>query len=137
MTAKKSKANKTTTPSLSGATTEKRRRRRKKKVIRAEITSLDDFDILENEQIETAIKEQLSKFVKKRKLDRKTVENLTTVIQEFLSCFILLGYNFQGEPMTIVSVENQQQADSLGTMLHRFVMNSSQFSGPAGPPPGA
>ena len=134
MPSKKSSSSKSV--SLSGDSVKKTpRRRKKKRVYKAEVTSLpDELDLMESEQIEAVIKEQLSKFVKKRKLDRKTVENLTTVIQEFLSCFILLGYNFNGEPMTVVSVENQQQADSLGTMLHRFVMNSSQFNGPPPPP---
>lgn len=48
-------------------------------------------------------------------------EKLNKMIQEFLDCYIVIGYNFQGEPVNLLSVESQQQADSLGTALTRFM----------------
>jgi hypothetical protein len=86
-------------------------------------------DVFEDERIESIIKEHLARFVKKKQLDEIEMENLTTLVQEFLSCFVLLGYDFKGDPITLVSVENQQQADSIGTLIHRF-LTTTRFTPP-------
>jgi len=91
--------------------------------------SKDTLDVLEDERMEDIIKEHLTRFVKKKQLDQVEMEHLTTLVQEFLSCFVLLGYDYKGDPITLVSVENQQQADSIGTLIHRF-LTTTRFTPP-------
>ena len=82
----------------------------------------------ERQQLRAMIHEQLLAHATEKKLDTKTFKELTEIVNEFLNCFVLLGYNYNGEPVSIVTCKNQQHADSLGTLLQRFIAN--------GPSPG-
>tara|TARA_R110002167_G_scaffold9579_23_gene44383 strand:+ start:1280 stop:1708 length:429 start_codon:yes stop_codon:yes gene_type:complete len=95
----------------------------------------DDLDLeeLQESEIQEAIQKHLVTVAGKKHLDKKTVQDLTKVLQEFLSCFIVIGYNFKGESTQVISVDNQLDADALGTAIHRFLMNSSR--GTVGGPP--
>jgi len=44
-------------------------------------------------------------------------------IQEFLNSFIVLGYNFNGEPVHFISAHNQQEADSLATLVNKLFIH--------------
>ena len=77
----------------------------------------------ESEHLELLIKNKLETHIKRKKYDDKAANELQSILQEFLDCYIIVGYNFQGEPVNMLSVDNQQQADSLGTSLHRLMMN--------------
>lgn len=77
----------------------------------------------ESEHLELLIKDKLETHIKRKKYDDKAANELQSILQEFLDCYIIVGYNFQGEPVNMLSVDNQQQADSLGTSLHRLMMN--------------
>ncbi len=77
----------------------------------------------ESDHLEILIREKLDGHIKRKKYDEKAVHELQGMIQEFLDCYVVIGYNFQGEPVNILSVDNQQQADSLGTSLHRLMMS--------------
>jgi len=43
-----------------------------------------------------------------------------------LNSFILIGYNFDGKPVTLISAHNQQEADSLGALLNKFLLSSAE-----------
>jgi hypothetical protein len=61
------------------------------------------------------------KLSKKRDLDA-----LINTVQEFLNCFIIIGYNFEGEPVNFISAHNQQEADSLATLVNKlFIQQNS------------
>lgn len=77
----------------------------------------------ESEHLELLIKDKLETHIKRKKYDEQAANELQSILQEFLDCYIIVGYNFQGEPVNMLSVDNQQQADSLGTSLHRLMMN--------------
>lgn len=87
----------------------------------------------ENYNLKNMIKQQLADYIRKNKIKDDTAALLTNMLQEYLSCCILLGYDFNGQPVSIISVNNQQDADALGTQLQRFITNSQGY----GPPPGA
>lgn len=60
------------------------------------------------------------------KLDkRRDIDALVNTIQEFLTCFIVLGYNFNGEPVNFISAHNQQEADSLATLVNKLFINQN------------
>ena len=120
------KKNDTDTPSLSTTGT---------KLPKKQIP-IDDVTGEENLQLKEMIKNQLADYVRKGKIKEQVVGELTNIIQEYLSCCMLLGYDFQGQPVTIVSVNNQQEADALGTMVNRFITSQRYGSPPDAMPPG-
>jgi hypothetical protein len=91
------------------------------------------FNPNENKEVKDLTHKALISFLKEQiaeKDSKKTdMDALNAQIQEFLNCFILIGYNFQGEPITMISAHNQQEADSLGALVNKFVFNSSKDSG--------
>lgn len=66
--------------------------------------------------------------VKERSSNKADLDALNSQILEFLNSFILIGYNFNGEPVSMISAHNQQEADSLGTLLNKFIFNSTKDS---------
>ena len=74
--------------------------------------------------IRSALESHLMDYAKKKNEQKRNIEQLSSTIEEFMDSFILLGYNYDGEPMTIVSASNQQQADSLSTALQKFIVSS-------------
>ena len=60
---------------------------------------------------------------------KKDLNALSNVVEEFLTSFIILGYTFDGDPVHCISAHNQQEADSLGALVNKFVFNSSKDSG--------
>ena len=75
--------------------------------------------------IKNALETHLLEYANRRNEQRRDLDELTSIIEEFADSFILLGYNYDGEPLTLVSATTQQQADSLGTLVQKFVVNSS------------
>jgi mevalonate pyrophosphate decarboxylase len=51
---------------------------------------------------------------------RQNTEALIGVVEEFLNSFIILGYTFDGTPVQYICAHNQQQADSLATLVNKF-----------------
>ena len=61
------------------------------------------------------------------KIDKKKdIDALVHTMQEFLNCFIVLGYNFEGEPVNFISAKCQQEADSLATLVNKFFVSNMQ-----------
>lgn len=60
---------------------------------------------------------------------KKDILFLSTILDEYLENFIVLGYDYSGESVQLVSATNQQQSDALGTAVHRFLMNNSKGAG--------
>ena len=57
------------------------------------------------------------------------LEAMVSTCQEFMKSFIILGYNFNGEPVQpIVFAHNQQEADALGAYLSKFIQNMNRES---------
>lgn len=75
--------------------------------------------------IKNALETHLLAYANKKNDQRRDIDELTSIIEEFADSFILLGYNYDGEPLTMVSATTQQQADSLGTLVQKFVMSST------------
>jgi hypothetical protein len=91
--------------------------------------SLENFDPAKHEEIKELTNKAIFNFLqgklKDRNAKRKDIEALTNTILEFLNCFILLGYNEEGEPINIISAHNQQEADSLATFVNKFFIQSA------------
>ena len=100
--------------------------------------NLEDQDEEESDErnrsnlVRAALETQLLEYASRRSEQKRNLDELTCFIEEFLDSFIVIGYNFDGEPITLVSATTQQQADSLGTLLQKFIVNSGQGKGPGG-----
>jgi hypothetical protein len=60
---------------------------------------------------------------------KKDLKNLSTQVEEYLASFIILGYTFEGEPVQCISAHNQQEADSLVTLINKFFHNHIENEG--------
>ena len=95
----------------------------------------DSFDPNANKDIKELTHKALVSFLrdqlKEKASNKKDLDVLCAQISEFLNCFILIGYNLEGEPISMISAHNQQEADSLGTLLNKFIFNnhSKDFPG--------
>lgn len=95
----------------------------------------DKFDPNANKDVKELTHKALVSFLKEQAKDKleskKDLDALNSQILEFLNSFVLIGYNFDGEPITMISAHNQQEADSLGTLLNKFLYNNTNkdFSG--------
>jgi hypothetical protein len=87
------------------------------------------FDPNANKEVKELTHKALVSFLrdqlKNKQESKKDLDVLTSQVLEFLNSFILVGYNFEGEPITIVSAHNQQEADSLGTLINKFIFNQN------------
>jgi len=91
-------------------------------------------DSVTNSQIDKALKTILAEHANKKNLTKKNIQILHSFIEEYLSTFIILGYTYEGDPVTLVSALNQRDADSLSTFLQKFIMKN--ISPPGMGPPG-
>ena len=88
-----------------------------------------NFDPNANKEVKELTHKALVSFLrdqlKNKQESKKDLDVLTSHVLEFLNSFVLLGYNFDGEPITIISAHNQQEADSLGTLINKFLFNQN------------
>lgn len=90
----------------------------------------NSFNPNENKDVKELTHKALVSFlkdqIKEKANNKKDLDALSSQILEFLNSFILIGYNFNGEPISLISAHNQQEADSLGTLLNKFIFNNSR-----------
>jgi hypothetical protein len=76
------------------------------------------------ELIQHALVEFLKEKMEEKNTSKKNLESLIGVVEEFLNSFIILGYTFDGTPVQYICAHNQQQADSLATLVNKFFQNA-------------
>lgn len=79
-----------------------------------------EFDEAYKKKIQKALQENLVEMAKRKNLSQKQVSIINSFIEEHLSCFVLLGYTVNGNPVSLVNAPTQQDSDSLGTLLQKF-----------------
>tara|TARA_B100001123_G_C15101667_1_gene943802 strand:- start:194 stop:574 length:381 start_codon:yes stop_codon:yes gene_type:complete len=55
---------------------------------------------------------------------RKNMDLLASQTEEFLSSFIIIGYNLEGEPVNITYASNPKDYDALSTGLQKYIFES-------------
>lgn len=74
--------------------------------------------------LKSAMQDYLA-FQTSAKVERsKSVASLISIISEYLSPFIVIGYNVNGEPINAIHATNQKDADALSAAINRFIVNS-------------
>ena len=75
---------------------------------------------------QTALREALTKHIEiARQRPISDIDALVSTVEEFLTTFMVLGYDFEGEPIVLINAKTQKDADSLSTAFGRFFMNSA------------
>jgi len=58
----------------------------------------------------------------------KNVQNLVSLVSEYLSAFVILGYDINGTPVNFIHAKNQMDADALSAAINRFIFNAINTS---------
>ena len=72
-------------------------------------------------KIQKALALQLDDYLKNRTLSQKQISTINSFVEEHLSCFVLLGYTVDGDPVSLLNANTQKDSDSLGTLLQKFM----------------
>jgi len=80
--------------------------------------------------VDSALKLHLSDYGKKRKKKNNQLQAIKSAVDEYLGNFILIGYDYNGEPVTTINAKNQRDMDALYTLVQKFVL---QTLGPVNP----
>ena len=75
------------------------------------------------ELLRNAFNEYTIKFDSKKLERAETAKRLTGFISEFLSAFMIIGYDMQGNPFNVIHAANQMDADALSSALNKFIFN--------------
>lgn len=108
--------NSTEFANLSGDAEGKKSRKRQPKVVPDEQKLLN-----------TLIKDALIKNVavsKERMYKEECAQAVIAVLSEFLTSYMLIGYDFEGTPIRIVSAKTGMDADALAQAVQRYIMMS-------------
>jgi len=58
----------------------------------------------------------------------KNLHNLVNLISEYLSPFIVLGYDISGRPVNLIHAKSQMDADALSASINRLLFNTNKQS---------
>lgn len=83
------------------------------------------FDEEYKAKIRAALQTNLDEYLKNRNLSQKQISTINSFVEEHLSCFVLLGYTVNGDPVSLVNAATQKDSDSLGTLLQKFLTKYS------------
>jgi hypothetical protein len=75
--------------------------------------------------VKAALKSHLLEYADKKANRQRTVDDTLNLVNEHLSSFIILGYDYNGNPMQCINVNTQQEADSLCSLVNKFVVQHS------------
>lgn len=76
-----------------------------------------------NSLIEDALSQQVSTN-KARKVKEEAAQAVIAVLSEFLSSYIIIGYDFDGTPIRVVCAKTGRDSDALAQALQRYIMTS-------------
>ena len=81
----------------------------------------------ENFEHDEELREMVERALKQSLVERKTfkkrqdlAKRLCAIISEYLDCYILLGYDFQGRHLDIKSSRTPQQVEALNSFLLKY-----------------
>lgn len=81
-----------------------------------------------NDLIKSTLHDEKRKVPVNQVISKREMEALGATVSEFLNCFILVGYNSEGDPIKISLAHNQQEIDSLSTLISYMMTKGTQDS---------
>lgn len=92
-------------------------------MVKSDDISEEEFNSI-NEVVEETKKTNITEH-KERNNKTANIDAMVYTCSEFLDSFIILGYNFNGEPIQpVFYAKNQQQVDALNTYLNKFIASN-------------
>ena len=83
----------------------------------------------DKKQVEDLIKSAMQDFlIRKSGLNlekTKNLQNLVSLVSEYLSAFVIIGYDVSGESVNLVHATNQMDADALSAAINKFLIHST------------
>lgn len=77
----------------------------------------------EDDPLRELLREALNLNINKKKLNKsqtELTETVQAVVSEFLDSFIIVGYDFEGKPISIEGMTNSQQRDAMETLFLKY-----------------
>ncbi len=82
------------------------------------------------DQIQKLLKDALLKNMEERiEQSDLEMEAMIATVQEFLRCFIIIGYNLDQEPVLVTNANSQMDADALYTALAKVFISTNTNGG--------
>jgi hypothetical protein len=75
------------------------------------------------ELLQSAFNDYAVKYESKRLERADIVDKVIPFLSEYLSAFMLIGYDMHGQPLNIIHATNQMDADALSSALNKFLFN--------------
>ena len=88
--------------------------RRKKSANEDEESNVDSL-------VAASIRSYLEHYKERKKLNQDNVDIITSVLEEYLDTFMIIGYNYDGEMISYSHAKTQAQIDALNTGIFRFI----------------
>lgn len=76
------------------------------------------------ELLRSVMQEHLNHQTNAKIENTKNMHKLINLISEYLSPFLILGYDVTGKPVNIIHAKSQMDADALGASINRFFFNA-------------
>lgn len=83
-------------------------------------SSLSDED-RENAIITASIRAHLEQYKERKRINQDNIEIVTSILEEYLDTFLIIGYNYDGEMISYPHAKTQAQHDALNTGIFRFI----------------
>jgi hypothetical protein len=105
--------------------------KRKKIVKKQEILKPSKDQIIDptKDQIRKLLQETLLDLNEEKKRSKQDIEAMVLTMQEFMKCFIVIGYNLKNDPVMISYAKNQLDVDALQTSLARLFFSMNHGNG--------
>jgi len=85
---------------------------------------------VQKNQVEDLIKSVMNDYIMHHALTKteknKNIQNLASIISEYLSAFLVIGYDMNGVPSTFIHAKNQMDSDALSAAINRFLAHVMQ-----------
>lgn len=81
-----------------------------------------------DELLKSALQEYLVHQSSAKKEKSQNMHNLATLVSEYLSAFIIIGYDMNGAPTNYIHAKSQMDADALSAAVNRFIFNAANNS---------
>ena len=83
---------------------------------------------MQDKLVEAALQSHLIEYAQKKSEKKRSLEDMSNLVSEQFSSFLVLGYNYDGDPISVMVANTQQEADSICALVNKFIIQNS--SGP-------
>jgi len=82
-------------------------------------------DPKQEEMIRKALKHHLLENIDKQNVAKASVGHVVDSAREFMGSFVILGYGYDGAPITFTCANNPQEMDALTMLINKYIQQGS------------